>query len=63
MRIVPVVNQGSHRVNPGSFIGATAPVPGQDLRVELDWLETFLAVADRGGFTAAPRRSTAPSPA
>ena len=27
--------------------------PGQDLRVELDWLETFLAVADRGGFTAA----------
>ena len=53
MRIVPVVYQGWHRVNPGSFIGATAPVPGQDLRVELDWLETFLAVADRGGFTAA----------
>jgi DNA-binding transcriptional LysR family regulator len=26
---------------------------GQDPRVELDWLETFLAVADRGGFTAA----------
>jgi len=53
MRIVPVVNQGSHRVNPGPFIGATAQVPGQDHRVELDWLETFLAVADRGGFTAA----------
>lgn len=53
MRIVPVVNQGSHRVNLGLFIGATAPVPGQDHRVELDWLATFLAVADRGGFTAA----------
>lgn len=38
---------------PGSTTGATARPRGQDPRVELDWLETFLAVADRGGFTAA----------
>ena len=38
---------------PGCFIGARVNGPGQDLRVELDWLETFLAVADRGRFTAA----------
>jgi DNA-binding transcriptional LysR family regulator len=30
-----------------------ARADGQDPGVELDWLETFLAVADRGGFTAA----------
>ena len=53
MRIVAVVCQGLIGVNLGSFIGASRPVPGQDLRVDLDWLETFLAVADRGGFTAA----------
>jgi DNA-binding transcriptional LysR family regulator len=34
-------------------IGANAQPGGQDPRVELGWLETFLAVADRGGFTAA----------
>jgi DNA-binding transcriptional LysR family regulator len=39
--------------NPGSVIGVKARADGQDPRVELDWLETFLAVADRGGFTAA----------
>src|SRR5690349_18584155 len=44
---------GSGCGNPGAFIGASAPGPGQDLGVDLEWLETFLAVADRGGFTAA----------
>ena len=44
---------GWGRGNPGWFIGATAEPAGQDPGVELDWLETFLAVADRGGFTAA----------
>jgi DNA-binding transcriptional LysR family regulator len=53
MRIDGVVSQGLIWVNLGSFTGASGPVPGQDLRVDLDWLETFLAVADRGGFTAA----------
>jgi DNA-binding transcriptional LysR family regulator len=53
MRMVQVVSQGPAWVNLGSFTGANAPGAGQDLRVELDWLETFLAVADRGGFTAA----------
>jgi len=53
MRIDGVVSQGLIWVNLGSFTGASGPVPGQDPRVDLDWLETFLAVADRGGFTAA----------
>lgn len=39
--------------NPGWVPGATRG-PGDDHPgVELDWLETFLAVVDRGGFTAA----------
>ena len=38
---------------PGRFIGANENPGGQDPRVELDWLETFLAVVDRGGFAAA----------
>lgn len=34
-------------------MGANHREPGQAVYVELDWLETFLAVLDRGGFTAA----------
>jgi DNA-binding transcriptional LysR family regulator len=37
----------------GSALGRAAGLPGILGRVELDWLETFLAVVDRGGFTAA----------
>ena len=52
-RIVAVVTQGLQRETQGASSGRTRPCAGQDLRVELDWLETFLAVVDRGGFTAA----------
>ena len=37
----------------GSTIGAAVPDTRHDPRVELDWLRTFLAVLDRGGFSAA----------
>ena len=53
MRIVARGFPGFAAGNQGVSSGRAAPAPGQDLRVELDWLETFLAVADRGGFTAA----------
>ena len=39
--------------NPGSFPGAPNGTNRKPVPVELDWLETFLAVVDRGGFTAA----------
>ena len=42
----------------GSSIGAADPDSRHDPRVELDWLRTFLAVLDRGGFSAAASRST-----
>ena len=41
------------RVILGSFIGAAVPASRHDPGVELDWLRTFLAVLDRGGFSAA----------
>lgn len=41
----------------GSVLGSAEPGPGSRAAimtpVELDWMETFLAVVDRGGFTAA----------
>ena len=44
---------GSPPAIPGCITGANA-TPGPDhVGVELDWLETYLAVVDRGGFTAA----------
>lgn len=41
---------GSHL---GSVIEVAPMVRDHHVEVELDWLETFLAVVDRGGFTAA----------
>jgi DNA-binding transcriptional LysR family regulator len=38
---------------PGSFPGAAPAAGGDNSGVELDWLQTFLAVVDRGGFSAA----------
>jgi DNA-binding transcriptional LysR family regulator len=37
-------------------MGRTAAATGTLGRVELDWLESFLAVVDRGGFTAASQQ-------
>lgn len=39
--------------NPGCSLGATNGTNRNAGEVELDWLETFLAVVDRGGFTVA----------
>jgi len=44
---------GSSSKSLGYIPGATPSPGGHPARVELDWLETFLAVVDRGGFTAA----------
>ena len=42
------------RADPGLLSGAKSAQGGHDTyAMELDWLETFLAVVDRGGFTAA----------
>ena len=39
--------------NLGAFIGVHPGAPADAESMDLDWLETFLAVVDRGGFTSA----------
>src|SRR6478752_5466181 len=46
-------SSGGRNTTPGCTTGASPRRSPKDVRVELDWLETFLAVVDRGGFTAA----------
>jgi DNA-binding transcriptional LysR family regulator len=45
--------QGSASRSRGSALGRSRAADADHAAVELDWLETFLAVVDRGGFTAA----------
>src|SRR4051812_38883747 len=52
-RMVGSPRRGAGLETWGCTLGRAAGAPGTLGRVELDWLETFLAVVDRGGFTAA----------
>lgn len=50
---VPQRCSGRPGANPGFHTGAEGARSNDAVRVDLDWLETFLAVVDRGGFSAA----------